>query len=264
MIFGVADVERPDEVDDAMAVEFGAEGFGERQRVDRVEIGELDVVALGLGLDDGRVESVDVVSDEGVGAAEFDEARQCLGDGGAVCHEAVVDSGEFRDLCGYGFAGVDELAVGAGYRTVADADGAELDDSRILVGQSGGFDVDACVVARQPVDGRSSGHGLRLAESDRLLGVDLSREVREQYGERDEEEDGQDCDQYAGILVVAEWRVYGGECEYRGEYPVEGAFAYCHGWSSFLLAFNVACYCLVLLRSASMNASRLPSMCLIK
>lgn len=134
MIFGVADVERPDEVDDAMAVEFGAEGFGERQRVDRVEIGELDVVALGLGLDDGRVESVDVVSDEGVGAAEFDEARQCTGDGGAVCHEAVVDSGEFRDLCGYGFAGVDELAVGAGYLTVADADGAELDDSRIWSG----------------------------------------------------------------------------------------------------------------------------------
>ena len=189
-----------------MAVEFGAEGFGERQRVDRVEIGELDVVALGLGLDDGSVESVDIVSDEGVGATEFDEARQCLGDGGAVCHEAVVDSGELLNLCGYGFAGVDELAVGAGYLAVADADGAELDDSRILVGQSGVFDVDACVVVRQSTGGRGPDRGFRLAESYRLFGVDLSREAREQYGERNEEENGQDCDQYAGILVVTEWR----------------------------------------------------------
>ena len=89
-----------------------------------------------LGEEEGGVEFVDVVADEGVVPYESDEVREHLVYGRLVAQIGVGESIETCDLLGQRTLWVDELAVPFDRSAVPDADGPDLHDPVIRLART--------------------------------------------------------------------------------------------------------------------------------
>ena len=110
MAFRLCDAESADDVDKAVFRLFWVEGAVQWQGVDGFVADVSHAESGGVGEEEGGVEFVDVVADEGVVPYESDEVREHLVYGRLVAQIGVGESIETCDLLGQRTLWVDELA----------------------------------------------------------------------------------------------------------------------------------------------------------
>mgnify|MGYP006888220967 FL=1 len=135
MAFRLCDAESADDVDKAVFRLFWVEGAVQWQGVDGFVADVSHAESGGVGEEEGGVEFVDVVADEGVVPYESDEVREHLVYGRLVAQIGVGESIETCDLLGQRTLWVDELAVPFDRSAVPDADGPDLHDP-VIAGEN--------------------------------------------------------------------------------------------------------------------------------
>lgn len=246
MAFRLCDAESADDVDKAVFRLFWVEGAVQWQGVDGFVADVSHAESGGVGEEEGGVEFVDVVADEGVVPYESDEVREHLVYGRLVAQIGVGESIETCDLLGQRTLWVDELAVPFDRSAVPDADGPDLHDPVIAWREPGGLQVYGGVVVHHEVFGLDW-LGLHLRDALRLLlesrlRVDFPCRHGESDGERHEGDDGDDGERQTAVAVVVEWCVDGACGEQRREDPVECALPHdCSSSASLAASRRARC-----------------------